>query len=86
MDINNHDLRLQGQKEYLFGKTLIHKKYVNKTTTTDHDHCEFCSDKFSSIIPDCLTEGYTTTDGYHWICQNCFNDFKNHFQWTIIKE
>ena len=84
MDSNNNDWRLQGQGKYLFGKTLVHKKYADRTTTTDHDHCEFCSDKFSSTIANCLTEGYTTTDDYHWICENCFNDFKNDFKWTTI--
>jgi len=65
----DNDWRLQGQQKYLFGKTMIHKKYADKKTTTDHDHCEFCSGKFSTTIPDCLTEGYTTTDDYHWILQ-----------------
>jgi len=78
----DNDWRLQGQQKYLFGKTMIHKKYADKKTTTDHDHCEFCSGKFSTTIPDCLTEGYTTTDDYHWICENCFNDFRNDFKWT----
>jgi hypothetical protein len=84
MDSNNNDWRLQGQEKYLFGKTLVHKKYTDKTTTTDHDHCEFCLDKFSTTIANCLTEGHTTTDDYHWICENCFNDFKNDFKWTTI--
>ena len=78
----DNDWRLQGQQKYLFGKTMIHKKYADKKTTTDHDHCEFCSGKFSTTIPDCLTEGYTTTDDYQWICENCFNDFRNDFKWT----
>ena len=86
MDINNNDWRLQGQEKYLFGKTLVHKKYAVKMTTTDHDHCEFCSDKFSTTISDCLTEGYATIDDYHWICQNCFNDFKNDFEWTTLQK
>lgn len=78
----DNDWRLQGQEKYLFGKTMIHKKYADKTTTTDHAHCEFCSDKFSVNIPDCLKEGYTTTNDYHWVCENCFNDFKNDFKWV----
>lgn len=86
MDDKKNDWRLQGQEKYLFSKTLVHKKYGDKTTTTDHDHCEFCSDKFSINIPDCLKEGYTTTDDYHWICEKCYLDFKNDFKWTIIKQ
>lgn len=82
----NHDWRLQGQEKYLTGRTLVHKKYADKSTTTDHDHCEFCSDKFSATIPECLTEGYATRDDYHWICENCYRDFMNEFKWAIFKQ
>ena len=86
MDDKKDDWRLQGQEKYLFGKSLIFKKYSNRVSNTDHDHCEFCSDKFSDTIPNSLTIGYTTTDDYHWICENCFADFKMDFEWTIINE
>ena len=33
--------------------------------------------------PNVLQEGYTTEDGYHWICPTCFNDFREHFGWQI---
>lgn len=68
MDDKKNDWRFQGQEKYLLSKTLVYKKYCNKTTTSDHDHCEFCSEKFSTAISDTLTEGYTTTNDYHWIC------------------
>ena len=77
----NSDWRLQGQEKYLFGKTLILKNYADRKTKTDHDHCEFCSDKFSEIIPDCLQSGYTTIDDYHWVCEKCYSDFKESFKW-----
>ena len=83
MNDKKNDWRLQGQEKYLFGKSLLFTNYSDRKTTTDHDHCEFCSNKFSNTIPGCLTKGYTTTDAYHWICENCFIDFKNDFEWTI---
>lgn len=86
MENNDKEWRLQGQEKYLLGKALFYKKYADNLTTTDHDHCEFCSKKFSVIIHDCLTEGYTTFDNYHWICENCYRDFKNDFKWTISKQ
>lgn len=86
MDDKKDDWRLQGQEKYLFGKPLIFKKYSDKILTTDHDHCEFCSDKFSDTAPHSSTKGYTTTDDYHWICENCYTDFKSDFEWTIIQE
>ena len=27
---------------------------------------------------------YCTIDNYHWICENCFNDFKDMFKWTVV--
>jgi hypothetical protein len=46
----------------------------------DHDHCEFCSAKFSMMDAD-LHEGYVTEDGYRWICEPCFLDFAESFGW-----
>ena len=81
----NCDWRIQGQESYLFAKTLEFKSYSERKSTTDHDHCEFCSEKFSDTIPDCLNSGYTTTDDYYWICTECFLDFNVEFKWTVIK-
>ena len=78
------DWRLQGQGKYLKYKKLIRKKYVKASNTWDHDHCEFCGDKFSESGEDDLRLGYTTLDGYHWICNTCFHDFKKIFAWKLI--
>ena len=83
MQPHSDDWRLQGQEEYLFRAILSLKKYSERTTTTDHDHCEFCSNKFSDTIPDALTEGYATQDDYRWICKSCFDDFKDKFEFTL---
>jgi hypothetical protein len=77
------DWRLQGQEKYLLGATLYFKKYKDRITTTDHDHCEFCFKKFSDEIPDALTEGYTTQQDYRWICQECYQDFNDVFKWHV---
>jgi hypothetical protein len=79
MKIDTSDWRLQGQEKYLKDKTLHFKKYSARTTKTDHDHCEFCSAKFSDNITDDLKQGFSTLDDYRWICENCFNDFKERF-------
>ena len=81
---DKNDWRLQGQEKYLKGVTLYLKKYMENSDTWEHDHCEFCWDKFSlkglSGGPD---EGYATVGNYHWICKRCFDDFKDIFQWKI---
>ena len=85
--MDNNDWRLQGQENFLMGVTLMRKKYAERSTDTDtgHDHCEFCWATFSDTIPGSLTEGYTTPNDYHWICDNCYLDFKERFKWVITE-
>jgi len=79
------DWRLQGQEEYLTGVRLRKKRYRKRSEDWEHDHCEFCWRKFSERPGD-LNEGYATEDEYRWICENCYEDFKEQFQWTVIEE
>jgi len=76
------DWRLSGQARYLTGVELSWKRYSRLSDTWDHDHCEFCWSKFSAA-PEDLHEGYTTSDSAHWICENCYADFKGMFKWEI---
>lgn len=76
IDIN--DWRLQGQEKYLKGEPLFYKLYADRKTKTNHDHCEFCWVKFSDDSDD-LKAAYTTEDDYRWICDKCFDDFKQMF-------
>ena len=78
------DWRLQGQEKYLQGVSLRRSAYEPASSSNDHDHCEFCSVKFMvQPGPGVVTEGYCTEDRYRWICQRCFDDFKNRFEWSI---
>lgn len=74
-----------GEDSYLQGITLIKQPYRPDLCDpdNDHDHCEFCSNKFGKA-PDDLKEGYSTEDGYSWICPTCFEDFKDRFKWKVI--
>lgn len=76
------DWRLQGQEKYLQGATLQRTAYKKWSETWDHDHCEFCWAKFSEREND-LHEGYCTLDQRHWICDECFQDFKEKFEWHL---
>jgi hypothetical protein len=81
-----NDWRLTNQQSYLKGVTLIWRKYRRYSDTWDHDHCEFCWEKFMDIgDPEVLREGYATEDDYRWICEQCFEDFKDIFNWKIIQ-
>ncbi len=83
--IGKDDWRLRNQEDYLLGKALYLRKWKPLKEEWDHDHCEFCWNKFSNL-PDTLHEGYTTEDRCYWICPNCYNDFKIMFKWEIGNE
>ena len=78
------DWRLFNQEEYLKGKDWVLKKYIKYRTDWDHDHCEFCHETFSEEEGD-LHQGYATTDNYYWICEKCYNDFKDMFKWKLVE-
>jgi hypothetical protein len=79
-----NDWRLTNQETYLKGVPLCRKKYVQYSDSWEHEHCEFCWAKFmNEDAPDVLREGYATEDNYRWICGQCFEDFKDLFQWEV---
>ncbi|MCL1892736.1 MAG: hypothetical protein FWG02_00685 [Holophagaceae bacterium] len=78
-DLSN-DWRLCNQMEYLKGETIKHSKWITLEESWDHDHCAFCSDKLDAST---IEKAYCTTDYYHWICPECYNDFKEMFEWTL---
>lgn len=84
--IEQDDWRLGPQMDYLF-RAHLQKKRFQATPRNDHEHCEFCWAKFSEY-PDDLHEGYFTIAGVNflqarWICETCFDDFKEMFEWTV---
>jgi hypothetical protein len=71
---------LQGQETYLKSLPLWWKKYTRYRDDWEHDHCQFCWAKFmEEDYPEVLQEGYATEDNYRWICEECFEDFKDLF-------
>ena len=77
------DWRLLDQNDFLKNKKLRKCSWFSNKADWDHDHCEFCSVKISNL-PDCLEEAYVTAeDGDHWVCPDCFNDFRLQFKWTL---
>ena len=53
---------------------------IEKAALSWHEHCEFCWEKTMINITG---EFYCTKDMYHWICKECFEDFKEQFGWTV---
>lgn len=79
------DWRRQGQEDYLTGVKLSFRIYKPYREDWDHDHCEFCGKKISLKSGD-LNSGYSTDDGYHWICAPCMHDFRAEFKWEVNNE
>jgi len=80
------DWRLQRQERYLQGVTLFRHEYrqSTKSASWDHDHCEFCSEKFTARgVDGPQTWAYSTEDEYRWICEKCFGDFRELFAWRL---
>ena len=77
----NNEWRLMNQEEYLTNAHLIFCEYKGNPRW-DHDHCAFCCAKFSEAENN-LHFGYCTLDRYYWICEECFEDFKDVFSWQL---
>ena len=75
------DWRLTNQMNYLHGATLK-KAEFKVSPVNDHEHCEFCFDKFGES-EGLQKSGYCTLDGYHWVCNECFQDFHEKFEWHL---
>ena len=75
------DWRLTNQKDYLLGRRLIRCDF-SKLANKDHEHCSFCWEKFGHSNDD-LNTGYCTEDYQHWVCDTCFGDFKDEFDWSV---
>jgi len=73
------DWRLTNQENYLKDKRLRYLKY-RKEDFGDHEHCSFCWEKFDSNEQ----MAYCTCDYRHWICSDCYEDFKGSFKWELI--
>lgn len=80
------DWRLFDQMTYLYQKDL---KYIRfqESEMNDHEHCSFCWAKFSEDSED-LHYGYVAmyNDDDYWICETCYQDFKEMFEWKLVKK
>jgi len=84
-DLEN-DWRLRGQLRYLKGKTWYWKKWSQSRPGWDHDHCEFCWQKFcNDNCGEGVPEGYADRSEYTWLCKKCFADFAQMFAWQVAK-
>lgn len=77
------DWRLTNQEEYLTSVVLKRIKYNKYSDSWEHEHCEFCWEKISENKSD-FNEAYCTLDEQICICEDCYNDFKEMFNWRTL--
>lgn len=65
-----------------FGDFLLpmNIRMAKKVITYDHEHCCFCWDKMSNE-GDALRYGYCDLNEKYWVCETCYNDFKDISNW-----
>ena len=93
------DWRNRGQEDYLKSVKLVRKKFKSTLPDViatgdeyrrynDHEHCDFCFQKIMENCGEknCCTEGYCTEDSKIWVCDDCYNEFKNEFNWNVVTE
>ncbi|NOS72777.1 MAG: hypothetical protein HOP33_22985 [Verrucomicrobia bacterium] len=69
---------IQESIEYCLTKKWSRQRWAKKpqskpTKIHPHDHCEICWWELFETNEDEHSLGYT--DGYHWICSECFHKF-----------
>jgi hypothetical protein len=89
MPLQDNDYRLEHHKEYLQGLALHWSLYRQPSATWDHDHCEFCWQRFAeptSHYTDAEFWGYVASDGARewWICKTCADDLKGRYEWEVV--
>lgn len=75
------DCRLNGQETYLINAHLVRSVY--KADLLKQKHCEFCMKKF--IFGNESEKLYATKNLKYWICEKCFEDFKDMFKFRLLK-
>lgn len=76
-----NDWRLNDQMDYLYREELKRSTF-KETPQNDHDHCCFFWETFSECYED-SHEGYCTLDEYLWVCDKCYEDFHDMFEWRV---
>ena len=69
---------------FMIGKTLYRRNFL-PVPESDHEHCTMCGAKFSADSAD-LQTGFADADNVHWICTECFEEYKNEYGWTVSEK
>ncbi|MBO7485312.1 MAG: hypothetical protein J6T84_04560 [Spirochaetaceae bacterium] len=76
------DSRLNGQERYLINAHLIQSNCQEESSK--QKHCEFCMKEI--VFKSEYEKWYATKDRKYWICEKCFEDFKDMFNFRLLKK
>jgi Zn-finger protein len=76
------DWRIWGQEKALLGERFVRTEFHPVSETDLHEHCAFCWRTFSLAEED-EHVGYVLEDGAVWVCEKCFSDFRERFNWSL---
>ena len=85
MTASADDWRWTGKQSYLQGLSFEFGPYHRYSRTWDHDHCELCFAKFSEDAAESLHHGFHAEHEGRWVCDVCFDDFRERFAWTVTQ-
>ena len=78
-------LSLASPPEFYARFTWMYKPWTKTRDGWDHDHCEFCQVKISDVAVESeRTQGWASDDDYYWVCDPCFTDFRETFNWSEV--
>lgn len=63
-------------------KHFLHRLFDRTICYDDYDQCDFCYHCFDEEDEAHPETAYYCTDTGSWVCETCFQDFKDHFGWT----
>lgn len=76
-----------GQEKRLQDRSFSLRQWWLYREGWDHDHCEFCQRHISISIAtddeDGTDRGYVAEDNYCWVCESCFPDFRDQFNFGV---
>ncbi len=76
------DWRIMNQEVYLLNKKLEHRRFDRALCVEEHDQCDFCWALFDKDKEN-PSYAYYSPDEKVWVCEECYNDFKEHFNWIV---
>lgn len=79
------DWRLLDPHTEFVGVTLQYRTFDRTICIEDFDECDFCYEQFDKEDAYHPKKAYYCVEKHCWICETCYEDFKEHFHWKVQK-